>query len=94
MDSEQMTGASGDLAERGIQYTMDQWNEIMTQTEDYVRANPSKALLYGVAAGFIIDRLPVFRIFGVLVRLLLMALKPAILIYGATKLYQIAQSDE
>jgi hypothetical protein len=94
MDSEQMTGASGDLAERGIQYTMDQWNEIMTQTEDYVRANPSKALLYGVAAGFIIDRLPVFRIFGVFVRLLLMALKPAILIYGATKLYQIAQNDE
>jgi len=89
-----MTGASGDLAERGIQYTMDQWNEIMTQTEDYVRANPSKALLYGVAAGFIIDRLPVFRIFGVFVRLLLMALKPAILIYGATKLYQIAQNDE
>ena len=94
MDSEQMTGASGDLAERGIQYTMDQWNEIMTQTEDYVRANPSKALLYGVAAGFIIDRLPVFRIFGVFVRLLLLALKPAILIYGATKLYQIAQNDE
>ena len=89
-----MTGASGDLAERGIQYPMEQWNEIMTQTEDYVRANPSKALLYGVASGFIIDRLPVFRIFGVLVRLLLMALKPAILIYGATKLYQIAQSDE
>ena len=89
-----MTGASGDLAERGIQYTMEQWNEIMTQTEDYVRANPSKALLYGVAAGFIIDRLPVFRIFGVLVRLLLLALKPAILIYGATKLYQIAQNDE
>ena len=89
-----MTGASGDLAERGIQYTMEQWNEIMTQTENYVRANPSKALLYGVAAGFIIDRLPVFRIFGVFVRLLLMALKPAILIYGATKLYQIAQNDE
>lgn len=89
-----MTGASGDLAERGIQYTMEQWNEIMTQTEDYVRANPSKALLYGVAAGFIIDRLPVFRIFGIFVRLLLMALKPAILIYGATKLYQIAQNDE
>ena len=94
MDSEQMTGASGDLAERGIQYTMEQWNELMTQTEDYVRANPSKALLYGVAAGFIIDRLPVFRIFGVFVRLLLMALKPAILIYGATKLYQIVQNDE
>ncbi len=94
MDSEQMTGASGDLAERGLQYTMDQWNEIMTQTEDYVRANPTRSLLYGVAAGFIIDRLPVFRIIGGLIRLLLLALKPAVLIYGATKLYQVAKSEE
>ncbi len=89
-----MTGASGDLAERGLQYTMDQWNEIMTQTEDYVRANPTRSLLYGVAAGFIIDRLPVFRIIGGLIRLLLLALKPAVLIYGATKLYQVAKSEE
>ncbi len=94
MDSEQKTGASGDLAERGIQYTMEQCNEIMSQTEDYVRANPTKALLYAAGAGFILDRLPIFRIFGALVRLLLMALKPAILIYGATKLYEIAKGDE
>jgi hypothetical protein len=42
----------------------------------------------------VLDRLPVFRIFGGLTRLSLMALKPAILIYGATKLYQAAQQDE
>ena len=89
-----MTGASGDLAERGLQYTMDQWGEIMSQTEDYVRANPTRSLLYGVAAGFIIDRLPIFRILGALVRLLLMALKPAALVYGATKIYQAATSEE
>ncbi|MBA3543069.1 MAG: hypothetical protein H0T83_01290 [Chthoniobacterales bacterium] len=89
-----MSGASGDLAERGLQYTMDQWGEIMSQTEDYVRANPTRSLLYGVAAGFIIDRLPIFRILGALVRLLLMALKPAALVYGATKIYQAATSEE
>jgi hypothetical protein len=94
MASQQMTGASGDLAERGIQYTMDQWNDVITQTEDFVRANPTRSLLYGLAAGFILDRLPVFRIFGGLVRLLLMALKPALLVYGATKVYQMAKSDE
>lgn len=88
-----MTGASGDLAERGLQYTVDQWSEIMSQTEEYVRANPTRSLLYGVAAGFIIDRLPVFRILGALVRLLLMALKPAALVYGATKIYQAAKSE-
>lgn len=94
MDSEQMTRASGNIAEGGLQYTKDQWDEIVAQTEDYVRANPTRSLLYGVGAGFILDRLPIFRILGALVRLLLMAFKPAILIYGATKLYQAVKSEE
>jgi hypothetical protein len=94
MDSEQMTGAPGDMAERGLRCTKDQWDELVAQTEDYVRENPSRALLYGVAAGFILNRLPIFRIFGDFVRLLLMAFKPAILIYGATKLYQAVKTED
>ena len=94
MDSQQMTGASGDLAEQGLRYTKEQWDQILTQTEDFVRANPTRSLLYGVAAGFILDRLPIFRIFGGMVRLLLLALKPALLIYGATKLYHLAKEPE
>jgi hypothetical protein len=93
MDSEQMTGAPEDIAERGLRYTKDQWEEIVAQTEDYVRANPTRSLLYGIAAGFILNRLPIFRIVGGLIRLLLMAFKPAILIYGATKIYQAAQRE-
>ena len=53
MDSEQMTRESGNIAEGGLQYTKDQWDEIVAQTEDYVRANSTRSLLYGVAAGFI-----------------------------------------
>ena len=53
-----------------------------------------ESLLYGVAAGFILDRLPIFRILGAFLRLLLMAFKPAILVYGATKLYQVIKADE
>ena len=94
MDREQMTSASGDIAERGLQYTRDQWNEIIGQTEDFVRANPTRSLLYGVAAGFILDRLPIFRILGGLIRLLLKAFKPALLVYGATKLYHLTQEQE
>jgi hypothetical protein len=94
MDSEQTTRASGNIAEGGLQYTKDQWDEIVAQTEDYVRANPTRSLLYGVGAGFILDRLPIFRIIGALLRLLLMAFKPAILIYGATKLYQAVKSED
>lgn len=84
----------GDIAERGISYAKDQWGEIMGQTEDFVRANPTKALGYGVAAGFLLDRLPIFRILGVLIRIMLMALKPAVLVFGATKIYQMMQNRE
>lgn len=89
-----MTAAPEDLAERGFRYTREQLDEVIAQTEDYVRANPTKSLLYGVAAGFILDRLPIFRIFGLLVRLVLKAVKPAILIYGATRLYQVFKEEE
>ncbi len=89
-----MTGAAGDIAERGLQYTKEQWDDIISQTEDYVRANPTRSLLYGVAAGFILDRLPVFRILSAFVRLFLMAFKPAILIYGATKLFQLVKEEQ
>ena len=94
MANDETTAAPEDLAERGLRYTKEQWDEVLAQTEDYVRANPTKSLLYGVAAGFILDRLPVFRIFGLVVRLLLKALKPAILIYGATRLYQMVKEEE
>jgi len=89
-----MTSASGDIAERGLQYTKDQWDELIGQTEDCVRATPTRSLLYGVAAGFILDRLPIFRILGAFLRLLLKAFKPAILVYGATKLYQVIKAEE
>ena len=94
MDSEQTIGAAGDIAERGMQYTKEQWDQIIGQTEDYVRANPTQALLYGVAAGFILDRLPIFRLFGFFVRVCLFALKPALLIFGAMKIYQASQQEE
>ncbi len=91
---EQLAPPSQDIAERGLQYTRDQFQTIVEQTEDFVRENPTRAVGYAVLAGVVIDRLPVFRIVGGLTRLALFALKPAILIYGATKLYQAAQDQE
>ena len=79
------------IAERGLRYTRDQFEQALQQTEDYVREKPTQSLLYAVAAGFVLHRLPIFRIFGGLTRLLMVAAKPAILIYGATKVYQAAQ---
>lgn len=91
---EQLAGTSEDIAERSLRYTREQFGQLVEQTEDYVRENPTRAVMYGVLAGFILDRLPIGRILGTLGRLLLIAIKPAILIYGASKLYQAAQQDE
>lgn len=91
---EQLAGTTEDIAERGLRYTKDQWEQLMAQTEGYVRENPTRAVAYAVIAGLVLDRLPVGRLLGGFARLSLMALKPAILIYGATKLYQAAQQDD
>ena len=89
---EQLAGTE-DIAERGLRYTKEQFEQIMEQTEEYVRENPTRALVYAAVAGLVIDRLPICRILSGLARLSLIAIKPAILIYGATKLYQAAQED-
>ncbi|MEY2560989.1 MAG: hypothetical protein QOG51_1404 [Verrucomicrobiota bacterium] len=91
---EQFSGTSGDVAERGLRYTKDQLEQVLEQTEEYVRENPARSIAYAILAGFILNRLPIGRILGGLARLVLIAFKPAILAYGATKLYQATQNDD
>jgi hypothetical protein len=91
---EQFSAGSGDVAERGLRYTKDQFDQMLEQTEEYVRENPARSIAYAVLAGFVLNRLPIGRILGGVVRLGMIAFKPAILAYGATKLYQAAQSEE
>ena len=90
---EQFSG-TGDVAERGLRYTKDQFEQVLEQTEEYVRENPVRSIAYALLAGFILNRLPIGRILGGVVRLLMIAFKPAILVYGATKLYQATQNDD
>ena len=86
--------AHDDLAERGFRYTREQFDAILSQPETYVRENPAQSLLYAILAGFVLNRLGIGRILRGVVRLALFALKPAILIYGAAKLYESAQEEE
>jgi hypothetical protein len=83
-----------DIAERGLRYTREQFEQIMEQTEDFVRANPTRAIAYAAVAGLVLNRLPVCRLLMTVARLSMIAVKPAVLIYGATKLYQAAQQEE
>ena len=91
---EQSSGMSGNVAERSLRYTKDQVEQVLEQAEDYVRENPARSIAYALLAGFILHRLPIGRILGGFARLLMIAFKPAILAYGATKLYQAAQNDD
>ena len=91
---EQSAGMPEDIAERSLRYTKDQFEQVLEQAEEYVRENPARSIAYALVAGFIFNRLPVGRILGGFVRLLMVAFKPAILAYGATKLYQAAQNDQ
>ena len=84
---------SEDFALKGLRYTKEQFDDVVGQTEAYVRENPGQALLYAFVAGYVLHRLPVGRVIGGLMRLSIFALKPAILLYGATRLYQAAQDE-
>jgi hypothetical protein len=83
-----------DVAAHGLRYTREQLDELLSETENYVRQKPGQSLLYAFVAGFILHRLPIGRILTGLVRLFLFALKPAVLIYGATKLYRAFEEEE
>lgn len=83
-----------DVAVRSLRYTKEQFDDVRNQTEVYIRENPGQALLYAFVAGYVLNHFPVGRVVGGLLRLSVFALKPAILLYGATKLYQAAQDEE
>jgi hypothetical protein len=82
-----------DIAQRGMQVAQDQFSEYLTQAEEYVREKPAQSVLIALLAGFILNRLPVGRLLGGVVRLALFALKPALLVYGATKVYEAVQQE-
>ena len=84
---------AAELPERGVQWVKDRVGTVFNETESYVKKKPAESILCAFAAGYILNRLPLARVLGGLVRLLIFALKPAILIYGAAKLYQAAQEE-
>lgn len=83
-----------ELPERGAQWVKDQVEAVLSETEDYVREKPAQSLLWAFVAGYVLNRLPLRRILSGFFRLLILALRPAILIYGAAKLYQAVQEEQ
>ena len=83
-----------EFPERGMQWVKDRVDAVASETGEYVREKPTQSLLYAFAAGYVLNRLPLGRVLGGVIRLLMFALKPAVLIYGAAKLYQTAQQQD
>src|SRR5213595_429605 len=77
---------AAELPERGVQWVKDQVETVLSETEDYVREKPAQSLVWAFVAGYVLNRLPLGRVLSGLLRLLIVALRPAILIYGAAKL--------
>jgi hypothetical protein len=76
-----------EFPERGMQWVKERVEAMVNETGGYVREKPTQSLLYAFAAGYILNRLPLGRVLGGFLRLLMLAVKPAVLIYGAAKLY-------
>ena len=85
---------AAELPERGVQWVKDQVETVLSETEDYVREKPAQSLVWAFVAGYVLNRLPLGRILSGFLHLLIVALKPGILIYGAAKLYQAAQEEQ
>jgi hypothetical protein len=85
---------AAEYPERGLHWVKEQVETALSDTEDYIREKPAQSLLCAFVAGYILNRLPLGRIVSGLFRLLVMALRPAILIYGAAKLYQSTQQEK
>jgi hypothetical protein len=80
--------------ERGMQWVKDRVETVVSETGEYVREKPTQSLFYAFAAGYVLNRLPLGRVIAGLLRLVFTALKPAIFVYGAAKLYRSAQERE
>jgi hypothetical protein len=60
------------------------WNDL----EEQVRRQPMRAVVLAFAGGFFLCLLPLGRLLGVLIRMTLLLLKPALLILGVFKLLE------
>ena len=63
-------------------------------SKEYVRRNPVPVVLGAVAFGYVLHRLPVRAILVTKVRVLSALTPPALLLFGAAKLYDFLQRQD
>jgi hypothetical protein len=68
-------------------------SENFEHCERKVRESPGKAVLIALGAGYCLNRLPVASLLAVPLRLTAVLAKPALLLLGAAKLYEIVEKQ-
>jgi hypothetical protein len=84
---EDYTGATGSTATQS-RFDTDQFTE---RTADYARQEPMRAIGIAFVAGLILTLLPIGAMVAGLIRLAVSLVRPALMILGATKLYDEMQ---
>ena len=83
--------------ESTIKQTFQNLNESCTQClndfEERVRSSPLAAVSLGVSVGYLLRFFPITFFLGSLIWLLLFALKPLILVFGAVKPVELSQQN-
>ncbi|MBV9672177.1 MAG: hypothetical protein JO076_05050 [Verrucomicrobia bacterium] len=67
-------------------------NETWKKVEDEVRAEPWRSVAIALGSGFLLSFFPITWFLGVLVRLLLKLIKPALLVFGVMKILDYARN--
>jgi hypothetical protein len=70
------------------------FEDLSANTEKFVRQDPAKAVGLALFGGVLLTVLPVGRLLGALVRLVLALARPLLLVLGAVKLYEEFQKTK
>ena len=66
-------------------------NDNLKTCEEKIRQSPTKAVLIAAGAGYCLNRLPILGILAIPLKLTSILAKPALLVLGAAKLYDIVE---
>ncbi len=75
--------------EEGMALAKANVNRCLDDVVAETQRNPLRSLMWALGAGYLLRLLPTTRVLGGLVRLFLILVKPAALIYGLSKLWKI-----
>lgn len=83
----------GQRAKSVVENVRSKAHENLEAYEQKVRQSPGKAVLIALGTGFCLNRLPVAALIAAPIRLTAVLAKPALLVLGATKLYEIVEKQ-